>query len=126
MVLRGSFAKRIAMKKVMKVHEKSHARLDAFSRGMIWGMHLANVPRADIQRQVAKKDGSQPSLGAIDQVIIHKSAKPEWMGEESSAGGRPSCAAWSSLRWRPQRGPESEVEIAAHAVLACIMCRRGE
>jgi hypothetical protein len=67
MVLRGSFAKRIAMKKVMKVHEKSHARLDAFSRGMIWGMHLANVPRADIQRQVAKKDGSQPSLGAISQ-----------------------------------------------------------
>jgi hypothetical protein len=49
MVLRGSFAKRIAMKKVMKVHEKSHARLDAFSRGMIWGMHLANVPVDHVQ-----------------------------------------------------------------------------
>lgn len=77
------------MKRARKVREKSHARLDAFNRGMVWGMHLVHVPRTDIQEHVKKKDGSTPSLGAIDQIIIHKSAKPEWMGEESIAGGRP-------------------------------------
>ena len=90
MVALHGFAKRIAMKRVMKVHEKSRARLDAFSRGMIWGMHLGRMPRTDMQTHVAKKDGSTPTLGAIDKVIMRKAADPEWMGEESRAGGRPA------------------------------------
>jgi len=56
MVLRGSFAKRIAMKNVMKVHEKSHARLDAFSRGMIWGMHLASCARGVKRADTPSRD----------------------------------------------------------------------
>eukprot|EP00973_Karenia_brevis_P053571 7444275-Karenia_brevis.AAC.1 len=65
--------------------------MDAFARGMIWGLHVAEVPREKIQELVTKKDGSPPSLGAIAKVIKHKQDKPDWRGEESSAGGRPGA-----------------------------------
>ena len=67
------------------------ARLDPLARGQIWGMHLAHVPREDIQKQVRKKDGTPPSLHAIDEVIASKNAQPDWRGQDSSAGGRPSA-----------------------------------
>ena len=43
----------------------------------------------EIQELVMKKDGTHPKLNAIDKVIAHKIADPDWQGEESSAGGRP-------------------------------------
>ena len=72
----------------------TNSRLDVFARGVIWGMHLAKAPRADIQKLALKKDGAQPQLNAIDKVIAHKTEDPEWRGEDSSAGGRP-CALTS-------------------------------
>ena len=86
--VRGAFAKKVG-RKVKKAHLKKEqsasesARLDTFTRGMIWGMHLAKVPREEIQRQVFKKDGSCPKIRAIDYVIAHKVAQPAWKGEDN-------------------------------------------
>ena len=71
--------------------ESPSTRMDAFARGMVWGMHLAKVPREKIQELVTKKNGSAPSLTAIDKIIKHKNDKPEWRGEDSCAGGRPGA-----------------------------------
>ena len=77
----------VAIKKTKK--KKSRARLDAFTRGVIWGMHLGKLKREEMQKHLAKKDGTRPTLGCIDKVIGHKTADPDWRGEESRAGGRP-------------------------------------
>ena len=76
------------LKKKAKTKTTS-ARLDAFSRGMIWGMHVVDTPRSTIREKVLKKDGTHPQLNAIDKVIAHKTADPTWYGEDSVAGGRP-------------------------------------
>ena len=68
----------------------SFARLDAFARGAIWGMHCAGATRDEIMDTVSKKDGSPPSIKAIDATITRKKEDPEWRGEDSAAGGRPS------------------------------------
>ena len=73
-----------------KRRKATSARLDAFTRGMIWGMHLAKLPREQICTLVRKKDGTAPQMNAVDKVIQRKAADPDWRGEESSAGGRPS------------------------------------
>ena len=65
------------------------ARLDALARGQIWGMHLANAPREQMITLVEKKDGSGPTLRAVDRVIAHKTEYPRWRGQDSCAGGRP-------------------------------------
>ena len=54
------------------------ARLDAFAHGQIWGMHLANAPREHMITLVEKKDGSGPTLSAVDRVIAHKTEYPRW------------------------------------------------
>jgi hypothetical protein len=77
-----------ALRKKVK-QTKSRARLDAFARGVIWGMHLGKLKREDMQKHLVKKDGTRPTLGCIDKVIGHKTADPAWRGEESRAGGRP-------------------------------------
>jgi transposase len=78
-----------AVKKDVKT--KSHARLDAFARGMIWGMHLAKTPRVEIARLVTKTDGTNPVVHAVDLVIARMKADSEWRGEtDSSAAGRPA------------------------------------
>jgi len=41
--VRGGFAGRVARKVIKK--GKSHVRMDAFTRGMTWGMHLSRLPR---------------------------------------------------------------------------------
>ena len=69
--------------------DATHARLDTFARGMIWGMHLAGAPREDILQEVSKKDGTLATLSAVDKVIATMKANPEWRGQDSSAGGRP-------------------------------------
>ena len=68
---------------------RTFARLDAFARGAIWGMHCAGSARDEIVDTVTKKDGSAPSLKAVDETIAHKTEDPEWRGEDSAAGGRP-------------------------------------
>ena len=78
--------------KLMRPRAKaSSARLDPFTRGVIWGMHLAGACREDIKKHAVKKDGSTPQMNAIDKVISRKTAYPEWMGQDSSAGGRPQA-----------------------------------
>ena len=68
---------------------RSFARLDAFSRGVIWGLHLAKSTREDMCKYALKEDGTSPSQRAVDEVIAHKTAHPEWRGTDSRAGGRP-------------------------------------
>ena len=80
-------ARKCATKQAKK--KATNARLDAFSRGMIWGMHLVGTPRETIRQKALKKDGTAPRMNAVDKVIAHKAADPTWTGEESSAGGRP-------------------------------------
>ena len=54
----GAFAMKVARMVQKTKLKKKVARFDPFTRGMVWGMHLAKVPREEIQRQVFKKDGS--------------------------------------------------------------------
>ena len=54
-------------------------------------MHLGQVPRLTMQKHIVKKDGAVVPLAAIDKTIARKAADPEWQGEESQAGGRPSA-----------------------------------
>jgi hypothetical protein len=81
---------KVASKARKKLKVKT-ARLDPFTRGMVWGMHLAKMPRQEIKKLVLKKDGSTPELNAIDKIIAHKVAEPDWNGADSIAGGRPSA-----------------------------------
>ena len=78
-------------KRTMKRKRRSHARLDPFSRGVIWGMHLAKAPREEILQHVVKTDGTVPSMQAVDQVIKHKKDHPDWRGQGSKLVGRPSA-----------------------------------
>ena len=66
----------------------SYARLDAFTRGVIWGLALAGMPREQIRQLVSKKDGSAPTKRAVDDVIAKKKEKPEWLGEDTHGGRR--------------------------------------
>eukprot|EP00973_Karenia_brevis_P091447 12407481-Karenia_brevis.AAC.1 len=80
-------------KKAMKVKKgkvkQSSARLDTWTRGVIWGMHLAGMKREDMLSHVRKKDGCELTLHTLDAVIKTKTDNPAWKGEDSSAGGRP-------------------------------------
>ena len=49
----------------------SHARFNVFTRGLIWGMYLADACREQIQDVVQKKDGTIPSIRALNVVIAH-------------------------------------------------------
>jgi hypothetical protein len=90
--LKGRFASKYAgTKKTMKNTKvrTSVARLDAWARGVIWGMHLGQMKRQDMLAHVTKKDGAPLLLHTLDDVIAKTSADPQWRGEDSSAGGRP-------------------------------------
>jgi hypothetical protein len=71
--------------------KKSHSRLHPFDKGVVWGLHLADVPRLRIQQLTCKTDGSAPSLRAIDAVIARKKAEDDWKGEKEDVGGRPAA-----------------------------------
>ena len=64
----------------------SYARLDVWSRGVIWGMHMAGASREQICDSVWKKDGTPPTVRAVDDVIARKREQPEWRGEEIHSG----------------------------------------
>ena len=42
---------------------------------------------------MAKKDGSQPHIRAIDAIIAKKRVDPSWRGQDSAAVGRPRALA---------------------------------
>ena len=69
--------------------KRTFARLDPFTRGQIFGLRQAETKRTVIARKVKKKDGTHPSLKAVDAVLAKRKANPKWHGEDSSAGGRP-------------------------------------
>ena len=71
------------------------ARLDVFARGTVCGMRAAGATREEIAATVVKKDGSRPSLRAVDAVLAKKRAQPQWQGEGSAAGGRPPALSRS-------------------------------
>ena len=78
----------LAMKGKRPPHTKTH--LDALARGVIWGMRLAGMSRADMAEHVQQPDGRAAPVNAIDRVIAKKRASPEWRGEERAReGGRP-------------------------------------
>ena len=52
-------------------------------------MRKAGKARGDIVEEVTKKDGSCPSLRAVDGLLAKSRAEPEWDGTDSRAGGRP-------------------------------------
>ena len=66
----------------------SSARLDAFARGAIWGMHCCGASPEEIIDTVTKKDGSAPCRRAVNKVTERKTLEPAWRGEDSQAGGR--------------------------------------
>lgn len=68
----------------------SRARLDVFTRGAIWGMHVAGMPREDMLQHVRKVDGSPVTLKLIDKVIASRKEDPEWDGTpHGEQSGRP-------------------------------------
>ena len=70
----------------------TYARLDPFTRGMIWGMHCAGASREAILKDVKKEDGSPVGKTAVDEVIAHMKKDPTWRGADpdTSNRGRPS------------------------------------
>ena len=69
----------------------SYARLHIWGKGAIWALSVVHVPREKIAEIVAKTDGEPPSLRAIDEVIAHKKAHPDWKCERENSGGRPEA-----------------------------------
>jgi len=68
---------------------KSFARFSPFARGRIVGKAEEGATRNQIRKQVLKKDGKRGTVAAIDQVLAHAREDSDWVGEDSSAGGRP-------------------------------------
>ena len=56
--------------------------VDVWARAMTWGMSIMGVTRKRIPECVLKKDGTAPTVRAVDDVIARKKADPEWRGEE--------------------------------------------
>ena len=95
-----SMAPKLNLKRVRKRAMKakraptSQRHLDAFARGVIWGMHVAGLPRADMPTHIQKPDGSAVPVHVIDKVIAKKKASPEWRGAEAPrGGGRPRAVS---------------------------------
>ena len=68
-------------------------RLDPFSRGVIWGMHLKDATRREILDTATKSDCVPVGKTAIDEVIEHMERDPTWRGADTGAGegrGRPA------------------------------------
>ncbi len=64
--------------------KRTFARLDAFTRGQIWGMKLGGMPREEMLEHVWKKDGTELTLHTLDDVIKKKTDYRDWMGDDSS------------------------------------------
>ena len=86
-----------AMKAVRKRPSASMARLSVFTRGAIWGMHVAGMSRAKMQKHVRKTDGSEIPLNAIDRVISSRKEDNDWEGSQALEGGRPRSVSDATL-----------------------------
>jgi hypothetical protein len=71
----------------------SYARLDPFTRGMIWGMHIAGALNQTILKTVKKEDNTPVGKTAVKEVIAHMQQDPKWRGADpdTSNRGRPSA-----------------------------------
>ena len=71
-----------------KAKAKSFARLDAFLRGLIYGMFLKGAGVAEIIDKVKKPDGSSPCRFAVEDVIkkCKKATKTSDPRKPSNAG----------------------------------------
>lgn len=82
-----------AMSRVAKQTEaSSHARVAPYTRGIMYGMHLAGLPCEEIQKEVAKPDGQQLSLPSVYKSIALSAKHGQmWDGsaEQVSGRGRP-------------------------------------
>ena len=77
------------MVKAMRSRTKSWARFTPLLRGIIFGLHLANVPISQIQlhSRVVKTDGSRPSRQSItDAIRLVKKNGPKWDGVSTRKG----------------------------------------
>ena len=61
------------------------ARLDAFSRNAIRALAENDFERTEIQKQVFRKDGTNPHIRAVDGVLAKKCDDPNWRGQDSQA-----------------------------------------
>ena len=68
-----------------------YGRLDAFTRGQIFGLRQGGAGRLEITRLVKKKDGKHPTVRTVDNILTKKEDDPSWHGEDSRAGGRPAA-----------------------------------
>ena len=50
--------------------QSTFARLNVFTRGEIWGMHLAGMKRNEMVELLQKTDGSAPKLRCVDGVMV--------------------------------------------------------
>ena len=87
-----------AQKLVVKKRKRTYARLDQWSRAQVCAFRKAGKSREEIRLLVDKKDGTHPTLRAVDAVLEKKAVDPGWRGEDSSAGGRPRALAAAQRR----------------------------
>ena len=74
-----------------------YGRLDAFTRGQIFGLRQGGAGRLEITRLVKKKDGKHPTVRTVDNILSKKEDDPSWHGEDSRAGGRPAALSKSEV-----------------------------
>ena len=106
------------MKKSLKT--PSFARLSPLAKGCIVGMREAGTERKAIAKQVKKKDGKSPSIGAVDNVLERFKEQPDWDGlEEREAGGLPRDDLVAGCRYacRKRHACQEELEGAG-----CALC----
>ena len=54
---------------------RSHARLSAFARGVVWGLHVAGWKQSAITKAVRKTDGLVPSDRSVSDAISRGAKK---------------------------------------------------
>ena len=74
------------------------SRLDAFARGQIHGLRQAGKPRSVITKLVKKRDGTHPTMRAVDAVLRKKRDHPQWRGDDSRGGGRPRALTENQVK----------------------------
>lgn len=86
------------MKRVVVKSQRTFARLDQWARAQVCAYRQAGKPRDEICSLVEKKDGTHPTLRAVDAVLEKKAEDPGWRGEDSRAGGRPRALSKAQRR----------------------------
>ena len=87
-----------ARTRVVKKPKGTYARLDQWGRAQVCAYRKAGKSREEICSLVDKKDGTHPTLRAVDAVLEKKAEDPGWRGEDSCAGGRPRALSAAQRR----------------------------